>query len=279
MSKEEIRKKVVGCPECHSPLMESAEQLTCGACGHVYRYIDHILMTRRDVPQSYFDDRYETMAQGNHEPGVWSFCYENQVNYLRNTVDKGAVVIDVGCGPAAVYGAQPDWYVIGVEPSLHSLRANVSVDLKVFGTADRMPLVNGCADVVTCFYSVHHMVGERVSDTTKNVAAAMKEFRRVLRPGGSIIVFDMSPWWLVWLAEKAGWNIARKVLGGKLDMFFWHWSALRDLGGEALGNVRFDTRTFNSPWHTTFPPVFSAPWFRLPRFLYPMGPRLYHWKT
>jgi SAM-dependent methyltransferase len=279
MTKDEIRRTVLACPKCQGPVRETVESATCTGCGYACPKLDDILMIQQEPRESYFDARYETMDAGNREPGVWSFCYEKQVDYLRRVAKEGAVVVDVGCGPAPVYGAQSGWYLIGVDPSLQSLRANSHLDLKIFGTAEQMPLAQACADVVTCFYSVHHMVGDRVVDAEKNVAAALKEFRRILRPGGSILVFDMSPWWPAWLAQKATWNLARKVLGGKLDMFFWHWRALQALADGPLSDTELDLCSFDAAWNTTFPPVFSAPWLRLPRILYPMQPRLYHWRT
>ena len=240
-------------------------------------FADRLIAVAKEPPASFFDDKFEVMKSGNHEPGVWEFCYERQIKYLKGIARPGSVVIDVGCGPEPVYGPQNDWYLVGVDPSLQSLRANSTMNLRIFGNAQKLPLAAESADIVTCFYSVHHMVGEYVSATRTNVSEAMREFHRVLRPGGSILVFDMSPWWPAWVSELALWNSARKVLGKRLDMFFWHWKALGKIASEQLNNCTFTTQLFRSSWMTMFPPIFSLPWLKVPRALYPLEPRVYHW--
>ena len=270
---------VLACPQCHQNLNVAHDdgQLLCSACRHSMQIRDGVVITGSIDAPSFFDQRFETMQTGNREPGIWSFCYDQQVKYLREALRTGDLLIDVGCGPDLVYAKEPGWKVIGVDPSLPSLKANAKLDLRVFGTAERMPIADASVDAVVCFYSVHHMVGKTIGRTTENVRAALTEFRRVVRLGGSIIIFDMSPWWPFWVAQKIAWNGVRKVLGDRLDMYFWRSTALTALGAEYMPGCRLVSGKFKSDWTTTFPPIFSLPRVRLPRVLYPLEPWLYHW--
>jgi ubiquinone/menaquinone biosynthesis C-methylase UbiE len=49
------------------------------------------------------------------------------------------------------------------------------------GDAERLPLADACVDVVTCCNSFHHYPQQ---------ARAIAEFRRVLRPGGMLVLID-----------------------------------------------------------------------------------------
>jgi SAM-dependent methyltransferase len=276
-NKQQRVSEVLACPNCHTAFGKLAPTLHCSRCGNAVAWRDGILFVSEPSHESFFDAHFETMHQGNRDSGVWDFCYSRQVAYLEEALRPDAVLVDVGCGPAPVYQVRPNWYVIGVEPSVKSLKANQAVDLRILGTAKKMPIATSSVDAVVCFYSIHHMVGERISHTTENVRSALRECRRVLRRGGSLFIFDMSPWWLAWVAQRATWNIVRAVLGRKLDMYFWHWKALRNLATESLADCTFRTRVFRSRLSITFPPIFSLPWFKLPRALYPMAPRLYQW--
>ncbi len=51
----------------------------------------------------------------------------------------------------------------------------------------RIPLPDGCADVVTSFTVLEHVPDER---------AALAEMRRVLRPGGRLIISVPNRWWV-----------------------------------------------------------------------------------
>jgi len=51
----------------------------------------------------------------------------------------------------------------------------------VRGDAERLPFASGAFDVVTCCNSFHHYPDQ---------AAALREFRRVLRPGGMLVLID-----------------------------------------------------------------------------------------
>jgi hypothetical protein len=99
----------------------------------------------------------------------------------------------------------------------------------------------------------------------------------VLKQGGQVCVFEICPWPVTWLFERVVWNSARRILGSRLDMFFWAAEPLSTLGQQGLPDAQFELIGFPTSALTTFPPAFSLPWLKLPRFLYPFGTKLYHW--
>ena len=73
-------------------------------------------------------------------------------------------------------------------------------------------------DVVLAYYAIHHMTGRSLAENPRNLEAAFRELGRVVKPGGDLLVFEVSPWRAVWLAEKLLWDTAKAVIGDKLDM-------------------------------------------------------------
>lgn len=94
------------------------------------------------------------------------------------------VVVDLGCGAGrgvAWFEKQhPDWTVVGVDPiAAEEGRKPVRI-----GTANHIPLGDASADMIYAYISLQH-----VSD----IDGALKEIRRVLRPGGLFVIFDRNP--------------------------------------------------------------------------------------
>jgi hypothetical protein len=85
--------------------------------------------------QSSLDDKHAVMEHGSAEPGVRQCCYAEQAAAIESLIPEGAVVVDVGCGPALPYRRSKSWFLIGVDMSYESLRANTDVDLPVYASA------------------------------------------------------------------------------------------------------------------------------------------------
>jgi ubiquinone/menaquinone biosynthesis C-methylase UbiE len=136
--------------------------------------------------------------------------------------------LDIGCGRQLV----PWWlqgnreleselksrarWLVGVDPDLEALRDNRSCDLRLKADTSALPFADGSFDFVTS-----NMVFEHVEDPQ----AILREIRRVLRRGGSLVV--LTPNWLdiVTLAARAVPNIlhpafvARVEARGKEDVY------------------------------------------------------------
>lgn len=269
---------LIGCSSCGSQANRTAEGLECPSCGLRRKVEDRIIFAAAIDQTAVFDALFEQMQIGNQDDETRRFCYEAQAKMAEELLDgRDLVVLDVGCGPGLAYNKPSQTTIVGVDPSLPSLRANKQLDLGIVGSAASLPLRSGVIDIAFCFYSIHHMVGRSQQENRETVAAVFTELRRVVKEGGSIVVFDMSPWYIAWLAQRALWNGAKRVLGPKLDMYFWRKAALMDVASRILQPVKTRTVSFPNSALLTFPPIFSVPWLRIPRFLYPMQPTGYIW--
>jgi SAM-dependent methyltransferase len=264
------------CPITHRPV--STADGTIAAQGSAFRgrVTDGVAVMMEDVPTSFFDDKFAVMQKGHEEQGgEWQFAYAQQIALLEENLKRGGVVLDIGCGPALPYTKPANAFTIGLDYSLPSIAANSQVDLKVCASAAALPIADGSIDTVVCFYSIHHIVGGNVSETEALVAQVLREFARVLKPGGECLIFEMSPVFPFGLIERLTWNLLKKILGKPLDMFFWPNSTLSRFALRNGWRNPPETKIFHSsPW-ITFPPIFSLPFIRIPRFLYPLQPILY----
>jgi SAM-dependent methyltransferase len=104
---------------------------------------------------------------------------------------SGAVAVDVGCGEGehAVELAQRfGFQVTGVDPvSRYVQAAQLSAPpgcpvTFVAGTAQRLPLPDGSADLIWC---------RDVLSLVEDTDGAYREFRRVLKPGGRALIYQM----------------------------------------------------------------------------------------
>ena len=97
----------------------------------------------------------------------------------------GGVVLDIGCGPAGHVGrfvSDLGLRVVGVDLSPRSLtvarRLNPSLAF-VAGDMRTLPFSSGACDAIVAFYSLIYEA---------DPMAALTELRRILRPGGGLLV-------------------------------------------------------------------------------------------
>ena len=276
---EQVSRLLV-CPSCRSRFTIADTELRCqnASCGFVGALANGVVLLGDRSAISFFDDRHDVMTTVTGSDGIRCLCYDRQVDVALAALKTGAVVLDVGCGPTLPYEKPSDAFVIGLEASYESIAANREVDMRVYGTAATLPFPDHSVDTIFAFYAVHHMTGQNVVENRKSAMQVFREFRRVVKPGGELLVFEVSPWAPVWSAEKLLWNTARKVLGRKLDMFFYSARMYEALGKAALPDATFSVQSFGTSMLSTFPPVFSLPWLQVPRFLYPFDTNLYRWR-
>ena len=269
----------LACPRCHSRVTVRAAEIRCarGGCGFTGAVADGIAVMREQRDGSFFDDKHAVMEHGSAEPGVRRCCYAEQATVIESAIPAGAVVVDVGCGPALPYRRAKAWTLIGVDLSYESLRANTGVDIPVYGSAADLPLADHSVDAIVSLYAIHHFGGETRRENEGRVARGFAEFGRVLNPGGSLFIFELSPWWPVWQVQCATWSIVRKLMPG-MGIFFWRAYPLLNIAAAHLGRAATLRRVrFQTPALTPIPPVFACPSLKIPRFLFPFDVHLYHW--
>ena len=107
----------------------------------------------------------------------------------RAGVREGSAVLDVACGTGVLAGkaealAGPTGRVIGLDPSrgmLDIARRRVKCAL-IQGRAEELPLPDQSVDFVTMGYALRHV---------RNLHETFVEFKRVLRPGGRVIILEI----------------------------------------------------------------------------------------
>jgi|HubBroStandDraft_1064217.scaffolds.fasta_scaffold173239_2 ubiquinone/menaquinone biosynthesis C-methylase UbiE len=271
--------KRLSCPIAHGRLKVNDGVITSGDPSFKGEIVDGVAVMTGSIQRSFFDDKYETMQRGHEKEGEWLFCYAQQTALLASYLRAGQVVLDVGCGPSLPYPRPAGVYVVGLDPSFHSIRANGDVDLRVNGSAAAIPMADASVDVVVCFYSIHHMVGRNIRDTRENVSRAFREFGRVLKPEGSLYVFEMTPIAPFYAFQSLFWNLVRRLAPRTLDMYFWSASTLAKVARDNLPQGAIPEKLFfGTSAFTTIPPVFNLPWFKIPRLFYPLDAKLYRWR-
>lgn len=228
---------------------------------------------------TYFDTKVEAMQAVTSTEGNVRLCYERQAAIVDALIQPGMTVLDVGCGASLPYRATGA-YVYGLDPSAESLARNTDVDERIVGSVTDIPLDDASVDLVVALYSLHHVTADTMAESTRMRVAAFGEMSRVLKPGEQLLIFEMAPPAWAWDCERALWNLARRVLGGRLDSMFWpdHEIIAAAIHGRRAG-LRLDgSETFDCPPFAMIAPVIGLPWIRIPRFLFPLTPTLYRWR-
>lgn len=119
--------------------------------------------------------------------GAW---YRGQA-LRRAGLRPGMAVLDVAIGTGllareAAGLVAPGGSVMGIDVSLGMLaearRHGVPAAL-VQGRAEALPVADACVDLATMGYALRHVA---------NLGAAFQEFRRVLRPGGAVLLLEIA---------------------------------------------------------------------------------------
>lgn len=108
----------------------------------------------------------------------------------RNRLRRGMRLLDVAIGTGLVARAalritESDVEVIGLDVSqgmLREARRGLAIPL-IQGNAEQLPIANASVDFVSMGYALRHVV---------DLSCAFQEFRRVLRPGGTLLLLEIT---------------------------------------------------------------------------------------
>lgn len=279
---EEIQKLIAQylvTPKTLVPISLEKGVLETSDCNFKGKFHQGVVIMMNDIPKSFFDDKYKIMAAGHSgKGGDWQIGYQQQIQMIEKMIKDKKAILDVGCGPEIPYRKFSCNTLIGVEYSFPSVAANQSVDLPICASAIALPLRDQSVDVVLAVYSLHHMVGSSKAETRNTIVNVVEELFRVVRAGGVVFVVEMAPVEPFGFFQDLLWDLSKKVLGSSLDQFFWTPSRLKKACHKVKGWKDPQIISFTSPWWVCFPPVFSLPWLKIPRFLYPLRPIGYLWE-
>ena len=139
-------------------------------------------------------DEYRKLAET--EDRMWYFraLHRRRAHWLaRLRPDGPARVLDAGCGTGGfirmLRAERPEWTVTGVDLSPLAValaRERTGAEI-VEGSLTALPFGDGSFDAVTTGDVLYHLA---------DPAAALREFVRVLRPGGVVVVNEPAYRWL-----------------------------------------------------------------------------------
>jgi ubiquinone/menaquinone biosynthesis C-methylase UbiE len=269
--------RMLACPCCHGSVSADTTEIRCTSAVCEFRGAisgEVVIMSSAPV-ESFFDERFERMRHEGQGECVMEMCCGTQAPRILPHLVSGSVVLDVGCGFQFPFERDPACFLIGLDASLATVRAHETLDLRVYGTSTAIPLPDASVDTIILSYSLHHMTGLSVRANYRIAVDVLRELNRVLKPGGVIFILEIHPWLPVWLAEKQLWTLARRVLGSKLDMFFWFDQELAGLIRSTLPRVRLEVTHAPTRWFSVLAPIFSIRWLQVPRFMYPFSVVMY----
>ncbi len=151
-----------------------------------------------------------TYTHGHHDSVLRSHRWrtaENSAAYLLPTLQPGQTLLDVGCGPGTLTAdlarRVAPGRVVGVDRSERVLEmareeaATGGVDNVSFEEGDVMslPFEDGSFDVVHAHQLLQHL---------QDPVAALREMRRVTRPGGTVAVRDADYTGMTWFPASDG---------------------------------------------------------------------------
>lgn len=118
-------------------------------------------------------------------------CWYRRQALLRAGLAPGMSMLDVGCGTglsaaAAMEIVGPNDRIIGVEPShgmLGEALRRQRLHSGIRGLAERLPLNSDTFDFVCMSFALRHVA---------DLQATFEEFKRVLKPGGKLLIIEMT---------------------------------------------------------------------------------------
>jgi demethylmenaquinone methyltransferase/2-methoxy-6-polyprenyl-1,4-benzoquinol methylase len=169
---------------------------------------------RQSVMRELFNQAARQYDPVNRLFSLGSGAWYRRSRLRRSGLGPGAKVVDIAVGTGllareAIRLTGDRQAVIGLDVSeamLAIARAKLGITL-IQGAAEALPLASGIADFVTMGYALRHMADLR---------AALREALRVLRPGGKIVLLEISA-----PGQRLHRALASAYIGGILPIISW----------------------------------------------------------
>lgn len=131
---------------------------------------------------------------------------------LAQHVREDSIVLDAGCsrGDPDLPALRGSRHTVGCDADMAGLRANTIARHRVFTPLESLPFPSGTFDLVVCKFVLEHL---------SEPVRVIREFFRVLRPGGVIAVLTPNRWSLFALVSRAiphrlKQRIKKRLFGG-----------------------------------------------------------------
>lgn len=158
---------------------------------------------------------------------IWSKTYDKEQNILikveeplvKSILKKftPGAALDAACGTGRyssfLYSLGHNVTGIDISPEMLTLakKKNKNVNF-ILGDLNKLPFDNEVFDLVVCGLAIHQVT---------NIDKVIKEFTRVVRPGGHIVISSVHPW-LVALGAHAEFHDKKEGWGYIKDNIYWH---------------------------------------------------------
>ncbi|MEK7474248.1 MAG: methyltransferase domain-containing protein [Candidatus Coatesbacteria bacterium] len=219
------------CPRCGSADLDEGSSFACPACAATYEVAAGFPVLTLPGPgatrtriAAYYDAAapgYEASHGIGHPGGAWSIR-EKYVPFLARHLGPRDTVLEIGAGTGklTVELRRMAGRVIAsdIAPGmLRWAREHGRLEAGVVADAERLPFRDGVFDAVVAMNALSYCVDKD---------AALGETRRVLKPGGRLLLIDMNyllhfPYLLLGLRE---WRKARLWTGQLLESTPWGWN-------------------------------------------------------
>ena len=181
-------------------------------CGLIYKRSETVPAVEYD--EDYFVNRENGRRQYNRRNRRRIRKARSQILDVLNHVVPGPL-LDVGCGYGHTLRAAEDLGLVatGVDLSEHAVRFCSELGLSAKqGTLERLPFADGAFQIVIMKHVLEH---------TKTPREALRETRRVLRPGGGLFIAVPHAGYVKARVNPKGCRFYRPEFGGRAHYVYY----------------------------------------------------------
>jgi demethylmenaquinone methyltransferase/2-methoxy-6-polyprenyl-1,4-benzoquinol methylase len=145
---------------------------------------------RRQRVKTWFDEAAPDYDWVNRAMSFGSGAWYRRGALIRNGLAPGMTMLDAGSGTGVIAAEAQKIVgggrVVALDPSLGMLgqAAGRGVRTRIRGVAEALPFASGTFDFLSMGYALRHV---------PDLRATFAEYRRVLKPGGKLLILEITP--------------------------------------------------------------------------------------